>query len=212
MLDQNQTAIIIAVVSVISTIVGAIIATAGTYLTSRSVAKDEKNRRKREKIEEIYVLINQVYYCILAQAQGTQQFTGTEFTVYGEFFQKYQNASKDFNELPLDRISMLISFYAPSSKIYFKNFNMITQSIQMVLVYTIKNAEKEDFKTKFNDHADLIFRSYIEGRRLNVKIEELEIPDYDETIKGSYYLALMYRLFRYNYNCLQDSLVKHLDK
>ena len=61
MLNQNGTAILVAIVGVFSTIVGSLLTVLGNYISINQSSRKEKRKTIEGKIEEIYLLSNQIH-------------------------------------------------------------------------------------------------------------------------------------------------------
>lgn len=125
MLDQYTTIILAAIIAAAASLLGSLVGgVALPYLTHRLSSKAEKRKLIREKVEEMYLLADQVSIWI------TRQFL---FLGSG-LIQQPLPAIKppEDNENPINRLMMLAVLYAPSLEKHVMELRNTTVSIREI--------------------------------------------------------------------------------
>ena len=139
MLDQNGVAILVAIVGVFSTIVGSLLTTLGNYISVNQSSKKEKKKTIESKIEEIYLLSNQISNWVKANLSSIYDEQGIKM---------YYIVHGTETECPVDRFNMLVCLYTPSIKKESLECISVVQHIKLINS-AINSAENENAKNNF---------------------------------------------------------------
>ena len=124
MLDQNGTAILVAIVGVLSTILGSASTILGNQIYFRKNNEAEKKKTIREKAEDISLLTYQVKYWSktyvwrvferkLKEYNNDEDWHDSFSSLKDDVFWLSDDLTKE-PECPIDKIEMLINLYIPS--------------------------------------------------------------------------------------------------
>jgi hypothetical protein len=188
MLNQNGTAILVAVVGVLSTILGSLLTILGNNIAVRK--NNEADRRKiiREKIEEIYSLSNQIKLWIKVQLwklpiRGEIIFDEKKFDHHFWFLDnaEYLNKNDKIFECPVERMEMLIGIYVPSLKdqvdtyhrniLVLKTLFSLNKFVDEVKIGVIPLKENREVDSQKLDEIENALTSY--GFKLLMQCEKL---------------------------------------
>lgn len=149
MIHLDFNAVILLILGSVLTLVGGF---ASTYFSQFVSAKAEKRKIVREKIEEIYTLIDQVDLWLRTENQELAKFLLADkdkpFTL--SELEKYQPT--------LARIKTLVRFYAPSlskeADEYFGNLKFIRQTHLLMNESKNKKKETEEFMRAYETYRE----------------------------------------------------------
>lgn len=135
--------------SLISLIVGCALTLCVTYFSQTMTRKGDKNKIRREKLEEAYILLGELKYWLRVQHYRLHLYAPTIFNdklndIYDKQFQSSFWLIGKLNipdidtikyDCPIERIVMLISLYAPPLKTTILSYQL---SINFILQYDPK--------------------------------------------------------------------------
>jgi hypothetical protein len=172
-MNQNETAILVAIVGVISTIIGSILTMLANSISSTRDRKKEREKVQQEKIEEIYILANALKYLALSYIEDIASFSGTPFSATPTHIRKNIDNLIDNQQLPIDRLGMLVRFYAPTLK-----NEVFVYSKLLTIIDSMKNHLDEKILKDLDntDERDRFFTKYIKqiskAHKLDIKISD----------------------------------------
>ncbi len=145
MLDQGVVSIITTLIAVIGAITGTIL---GIMLTQRTTRKADKSKITRGKIEELYVLTNQIKIWYHSQIAELLKKNLIDYQFEEDvFWILEQSTLKDFNKnsyFPINKVTMLINLYAPSLKEIYLVYHLSIVNMQLIQQAVTKNVLEQD--------------------------------------------------------------------
>jgi hypothetical protein len=163
-----------AVIGAVAAIIGAALSIAGgffaSYINQRMTSITEKRKIVREKIEETYLLSNQVKIWFQIQLQRICEKDGIEETFANLPFWFLDSSTKE-PECPIDRIEMLVGLYIPS----LKKYSDYCRNCILKMQNTQEAYNDNDLEDRVNKIIDYYINRYHLERQLHDKIyEQLE--------------------------------------
>jgi hypothetical protein len=145
MLDQGVVSIITTIVAVTGAISGTML---GVILTHRAARKVDKSKVTREKIEELYILTNQIKIWYHEQIADLLKNNLINYQFEEDvFWILEQSTLKDFHKspyFPINKVTMLINLYAPSLREIYLIYHLSIVNMQLIQQAVTKNVLEQN--------------------------------------------------------------------